>query len=351
MEFPGERLVIKLWETLAEKGIGSLLAPWQTAREGRASNEVRREELLMLAQAEVDAVDIRAGRKRLERDGTLRLITSTLPDGNESIPDALGRLEPTISLQSLAEVSLRNNAAEEARREINAAKAIIYAEEVLSNDSQIPPDRSIDDDWLYTWRDYAGRVSTEDLQQLWGKILAGEVKSPGSYSIRTLEFLRGLSKEEADQISKLAGYVIEGRIVRSLKQYLEENGITLGLLLVMQELGLLSGVESIGLNSEYKSVVPERFLLPLRSNGKVLVVEHDDPTKVLKLEVYLLTGVGGQLFGLGSFPPNIDYLRLVGKEIAKKGFSVHLADWVQTTETVGNYFNKEKIDADLMGSA
>ena len=59
MELPGE-LLIKLWETLAERGIGSLLLPWNLKREGRARNELRREELLMLAQAESDVADIRA---------------------------------------------------------------------------------------------------------------------------------------------------------------------------------------------------------------------------------------------------------------------------------------------------
>lgn len=343
MEFPGEKLVIKLWETLAEKGVGALLSPWQTTREGRARCDLRREELLMLAQAEVDAADIRAGRKRLGKFGNFRLLANdqTLNGAN----DSTGRVEPTLSLPYLVEASLRNSASEGARREINTSKAIIYAEEALSSDAQTPPDRSVDDDWLFTWRDYAGNVSTEDLQQLWGKVLAGEVKSPGSYSLRTLEFLRGLSKEEAEQISKLASFVVEGRIVRSLKQYLNEQGVSFGLLLSMQELGLLSGVEAIGLNTTYTSIVAERFVCALRSNGKVVVVEHEDPKKELKLEVYLLTSVGAQLLGLGNFLSNLDYLRLVGKEIVKQGFGVSLADWVQTTENEGQYFNAEKIDA------
>lgn len=45
MDFPGEKLAIKMWETLFEKGIGSLLTPWQELREGRARNEVRRNEM------------------------------------------------------------------------------------------------------------------------------------------------------------------------------------------------------------------------------------------------------------------------------------------------------------------
>lgn len=344
MEIPGEKLVIKLWETLAEKGIGSLLAPWQAIREGKARNEVRRAELLMLAQAEVDVAEIRAGRKCLEADGSLRLLPA--PNSRaDPVIQSDGQIEPRVNFGSLAEVSARVNAAQEARKEINVSKAIIHAEEALANDSQTPPKRTVEEDWLFTWRDYAGRVSTEDLQQLWGKILAGEVKSPGTYSIRTLDFLKGLSKDEAERISELARFVIDGRIFRSLNKYLEDHGISFSLLLAMQDLGMLSGVEAIGLETQYKSVLPERYAISLRSNGKALVVEHDDPNKVLTIEVYLLTTVGGQLLGLGSFEPNLEYLRLAGKEILKQGFTVHLADWVQQSENMGRYFNAEKIDA------
>lgn len=339
MDFPGEKLVIKLWETLAEKGVGSLLLPWQTLREGQARNEVRRQELLMLAQAEKDAADLRAGRKQLQPDGTLFLMAPQEATPRE--PD--GRVEPTLLLIHAAEIGARSAAASAVRREINAAKAIIFAEEQLSIDPQDPPTRNIDDDWLFTWREHAGKVSTEDLQRLWGSVLAGEVKSPGKYSIRTLEFLKTLRKSEAEIISKLASFVIDGRIARAQKAYLESKGLHFSLLLVMQELGVLSGVEGIGLNTTYKSVVKGKFVRALVSHGKALIVEHDDSSKTLPLEIYMLTEVGRQVLGLGSFEPDLEYMRLIGEEIAKKGFSVQLADWRDISENEGQYFNAQSI--------
>ena len=58
MTFPGEKLVIRLWETIADKGIGGFLKPWQIKREGMAHLEVRRAELLALAQTKKDVEDI-----------------------------------------------------------------------------------------------------------------------------------------------------------------------------------------------------------------------------------------------------------------------------------------------------
>jgi hypothetical protein len=345
VEAPGEKLIIKLWETLAEKGIGSLLTPWQVKREGRARNEVRREELLMLAQVELEIADIQAGRKRLDLPGSVRLIPGPAVESATAPVDDAGRAEPTLDFQAVARLALSNSAADAARAEINTSKAAIFAEDILSNDQQIPPERPIDDDWLYMWRDFAGKVSTEDLQRLWGGILAGEVKSPGSFSIRTLNFLRELSKSEAEQISHLARYVVEGCIIRSQSKYLTEHGLPLSKLLEMQELGLLLGVEAFGLTREFPTGTRNKFRLPLRSHGKALLVEDDDATKKVKLNVYHLTSVGGQLMSLGSFEPDVEYLRLIGKEIVGQGFAIRLADWKQTSEKAGHSFNPEKIDA------
>ena len=277
MDFPGEKLVIKLWETLAEKGIGSLLTPWQTKREGRARIEVRREELLMLTQVEMDAAALRSGRKQLRSDGTLMLTSNVAPSAFVVEGQLDSRIEPPLGLSDVVRASEKTSAIDSARKEINAAKAVLHAEEQLASDPQQPPSREIEEDWLFAWRDYAGRVAAEDLQRLWGSVLAGEVKSPGRYSMRTLEFLKTLSKEEAEVISKFARYAVDGRIARGQMVYLETQGINFGLLLRMQEMGVVSGVEAVGLNTTYKSIAEGKFIKALPSNGKVLIVEHDDP--------------------------------------------------------------------------
>jgi hypothetical protein len=116
-------------------------------------------------------------------------------------------------------------------------------------------------------------------------------------------------------------------------------------LLRLQELGIVSGVESIGLNMSFKSVQRGKYIKPLISHNKALIVEHEDEKKVLTLEVYNLTQVGIQILSLGSFEPDLEYLRAVGKGIATKGFKVSLCDWRQVSENMGNYSNPEQIDA------
>ncbi|MDH4458239.1 MAG: DUF2806 domain-containing protein [Nevskia sp.] len=341
MGWPGEQLIIRLWETLSEKGIGSLLKPWQIKREGLAHLEVRRAELLALAQTEKDAEEIRTGQKRLQDfspDLTFAAKTLAPLQGK-------GRIEPTIDLPTVVEAAARQTIEDSVRRQVNIAHAIAHAEEALRDDAQEPPSKKIDDDWLYRWRDYAGDVSAETMQHLWGKILAGELKAPGSFSLRALEFLRNLSQEEAEAIERLSRFAIEDIIWRDDQALLDANDVHFSTLLSLQDLGVISGAESVGLERTWKSDDKAKFIKALRSNGKVLVARHDDPKKDLKLKVYLLTAIGRQLLRLGKFQAHPEYLRKVGKAMQAQGFSVVLADFVQVSNTAINLRNEEAIEA------
>ena len=154
--FPGEALLLKLWETLVEKGIGSLLRPWQIKRDGRAHNEVRHDETVMLAKAAAEAEAIRAGRSATMLDPLLRLPPAVELPSAEAGPD--GRIEPTLNLPAIIAAARARNIADSVRAEVNVSRAILHAESLLATDHQEPPERKIDDDWLFAWRDHAGNV-------------------------------------------------------------------------------------------------------------------------------------------------------------------------------------------------
>lgn len=41
MDIPGEKLVIKMWESLIDKGVGGVLQPWQERRVGECRLELK----------------------------------------------------------------------------------------------------------------------------------------------------------------------------------------------------------------------------------------------------------------------------------------------------------------------
>ena len=336
IQLPGERLVTRMWDTLAANGIGALFRPWQIRREGRAFAEVRADEIRMLAQAERDREDILAGRKQLVA-GQLVAIEPPEFDLSITAPDNTALMAQHLRQQVLADTF---------RREVNVAKAALAAEEELANDPQDPPERTPDPDWLFRWRDYAGEVSVPDLQSLWGKVLAGEVKSPGSCSLRTLDFLRSLSTAEANQIAQLSPFVV-GDFVYRADDVLDEEGLSFAHRLAMQQLGILSGVEALGglvLTFERDAHVKGAgFTKLLVSHNKALLVTASDPAKKLAVPIYQVTPIGKELLRLGTLAPNERHVRALAEAICKQGFTVRLADWTWLGEGKGRYSNAQVV--------
>ena len=338
MKLPGEKLIIKLWESIADKGVGTLLKPWQIRREGRASIDVKREELLVLAQAELDVAAIRSGKKALLIDGTLveQQLEKLIPIDAPALPPLL--------INNINNVAESNFRAEAIRREISLAKSVIYAEEELAQDTQEPPLEKVSDDWLLRWRDCAANVSSEELQSLWGKVLAGEVKQPGQYSLRTLEFLRNLSQEEAKAIEMLSPFVVSGIVYRGDDALLESAGVTFSLLLTIQEIGIISGAGAIGFNTTWSSMRQDRFEHALVSYRRVLLVTHSDTTKQFSVPSYQLTALGRQILNLGFFEPNDKYLQSLGTVIKNQGFDVVIGNCAPAGGEKIQLFNLQPLD-------
>ncbi len=61
----------------------------------------------------------------------------------------------------------------------------------------------MDPDWLNTFWDIAGKTSSTDMQELLAKVLAGEVRNPGSYQASTVLALSLLSRHQAKLFQRL----------------------------------------------------------------------------------------------------------------------------------------------------
>ena len=354
IEIPGEKLLIRLWET-AEKFGASVLKPWQMRREGLVSIKLRHAEILMLAQAEVEATQIKQGGLTQ----TVELLPA--PSQPTDIQTSLQITHASCEYSHIEAITERNMKAEAVRKEIALAKAVIHAEDELKNDPSPAPDVSVSDDWLLRWRDYAAGVSSDELQSIWGKVLAGEVKAPGRYSLRTLEFLKNLSQEEAVSIEKLAAFVFNNAIYYSLaidfvagfnnaaldsdlatdsrvisysdkKKWekvfdttLEESGITRDFLSRMSDLGIILNTETFTngeilvdpseLQENYKKIVMQSAVMRVRATTNAKKVE---------LRRCRITSIGKEVLKLTSIPINQNYLVALTAYIEANGYQVQI---------------------------
>ena len=97
---------------------------------------------------------------------------------------------------------------QEEKKQLNIENVTAFAAEELRNEPPVT-DEPLDEDWTTRFFKIAEEVSNEEMQALWGKILAGEIKQPKTYSLRTLELIRNLSKVEANTFMKIANFAVK----------------------------------------------------------------------------------------------------------------------------------------------
>ncbi len=91
--------------------------------------------------------------------------------------------------------------------QINLDTICEKATEQLGNDyipeNKPAPEKSIEDDWLNVFEEEARQKSSEDMQNYFGRLLAGEIKKPESFSIRAIKILGSLDQKTAQMFRKL----------------------------------------------------------------------------------------------------------------------------------------------------
>lgn len=234
------------------------------------------------------------------------------------------RREPDLDLNSLPSVIADQYYAEAVRRDVNVSKALLIAAEELENDESPAPEKAVDGDWIRRWRDIVGEVSSDELQSIWARLLAGEVKSPGAHSLHTLEVLRNISSDDAQMIAKLAGLSIDGFIWRHQGQnHFERLGLSFTDLLYLEEIGILSGASS-ALSNTWKNARNGIFHAVIAIGNDGLTVTKDDPNASLQIHGMMFTRAGSKLIELCEAVADSEYLEALGNHFKGEGFVVEI---------------------------
>ena len=105
---------------------------------------------------------------------------------------------------------------EQVNLDLISQKAASEIRDASDSSDQSEPDESgetISDDWLNAFETEARQKSTEEMQTYFGKILAGEIKKPGSYSTKTIRILGSLDQSTAKPFVRLCSMCISGPIL------------------------------------------------------------------------------------------------------------------------------------------
>lgn len=218
---------------------------------------------------------------------------------------------------------------QEAKKQLNLESVTAYAAEELKNEPPVT-DEPVDEDWKTRFFNIAEDISSDEMQALWGRILAGEIKQPKSYSLRTLELLKNLSKDEAEVFTKFANL----KIVSGDKSviYNQDNGVFLksefGITftdrLLLTELGLIASENNLEFSLTETNQIAQTNALFIGNKGIVLNRGINTPKQPIKVLVF--TKTGAELSKLIEPIPNENYIKKICSSFKHPNVKIEYGD-------------------------
>lgn len=270
----------KLMEVISS-ALGAWIAPWSMKR---------------MAKAEAEAERIKA----IEGAKTEALLVN-----NEAKYIELSTIEKRL-------------VAKEEKRHKNIEKVVAVAAHTIKDESNLSSE-PVNPDWATRFFDIAQDISDEAMQDLWGRILAGEVERPNSYSLRTLDILKNITSKEANMFEEIANYVISYGTVfifNGSKKEIEKYGIQYYKIAQLVEAGLIQSGSSVVQHFYLEDGKQTTHYLIY---GDYLILLEQPANLVdLTIPIYVISSAGQEILKLLKPVPNFDYIAEVAKYIKKK---------------------------------
>jgi hypothetical protein len=189
---------------------------------------------------------------------------------------------------------------------IDEAAKIIPSEQSVSN-------KPVDADWMLHFFDHAGYASDDDVRAIWARILAGEVANPESCSVRTMETLSQISRDEANLFERVSKLVIwiSGRYFISYDH--SHSTITFDEADLLQEAGLLSVSDSVTLTHTPSKDGVINFFMP----GLLIHVEMLKHSQLVQ-NVRILSTAGKQLYSVLDVAGDVANAKAFAQVLATK---------------------------------
>lgn len=252
-----------------DKALSAFLQPYQIKRIAKAEGEA--DIIKAKAKKEADAINA-------ESEGNAALIKARY---EEEINDF--------------------RTAFEQKKMDNVQKAVVKAIEMTDN-ADVSPE-PLDPDWFARWIDITSGFSQEHANFLWAKILERELKKPDSVSLRTMDILRNMSKNEGERFAKLCKFIIcsDGEMYIACPEQDNASG-GMGFLwedlFIIGEAGLINLQSDICMNFKRNSTDDNCITLSYQQQ-RIEIVMADGCTSIA-LPIYPLTQAGKELYPIAN---------------------------------------------------
>lgn len=186
-------------------------------------------------------------------------------------------------------------------------------------------DKPVDEDWITRFFSIAKDINSDEMKIIWAKILAGEIKQPGRFSLRLLDTLRNLSTEEAQIFRRVIPFLIQNgdsHYVPAYESLLRKYGINYDCILRLDECGLIKSdtlnFSKKGENCEFVFCYGDNLL-------RITATKRPSNRRIEGMSFSIhgctVTGVGNELLRiLEKEYHSIDYLKDFASEVHKLAY-------------------------------
>jgi Protein of unknown function (DUF2806) len=204
------------------------------------------------------------------------------------------------------------------------AAADLKSEPLAITKDKEPEAPPISEDWLNAFESEAAQMSSEQMQRLFGKILAGEIRRPTSYSIKTIKLMAQLDNHAAALFSLLcslsislhvpnSNILLDARVVSmgsAASNSLQAYGLGFDALNILQEYGLI--ISDYNSYMDYQVAVGHegKIMLPMiyQKTQRGLIPKGAPPAR----QAFSVYGVafsrsGKELLSIVDITPNEQY--------------------------------------------
>ena len=199
-------------------------------------------------------------------------------------------------------------------------------------------EKTISDDFLNSFEEEARQKDTKEMQLLFGRILAGEISQPGSYSIRAVKILGQLDQKVATLFKKLCSictvlefpnskYVIKAKVLslggNAGTNALSEYGLNFDQLNILNEYGLIDSHYNYLSTYDVIALSGNRsYVFPFRYQGRYWALftlpGWNKDQKQFQVSGVMLSQVGRELFPIVDLDPVESYTEDLKKFFARQ---------------------------------
>lgn len=216
---------------------------------------------------------------------------------------------------------------QEMQKQFNTENVLALTKDNLANEEAVK-NNDVNQDWANRFFSIISEISDEEVQKIWAKILTEEIKKPNSYSLRTLDVLRNLSKQEATVFLRAAKLKIKENgnffiLNDGISNFLNSYDLNFKDISLLEEVGLLE-------TGRFTTLDMPDDVTHFKVGNFILVAEKKENHKYSvppSLPIKMFTRVGTELLNLVADNPDFRYIKIIEHNIITQSMTVKYAKY------------------------